>query len=122
MVDSGPDQYRNLTMNLEPTKALNYIIKEAPNYAKAKADRRYLEEYRKTLKGKLYNSAPDGLSQGDRIEWAYAHKDYEELLNGLKAAIEIEEELKWRMTAAEHKIEVWRSQEASNRFIDKGLT
>ena len=58
----------------------------------------------------------------DREAYAYAHADYKEILDGLKAAIEIEEELRWRMTAAEHKIEVWRTQEASNRYIDKVVT
>jgi hypothetical protein len=36
-------------------------------------------------------------------------------LNDLRTAIEDEERLKWLMVAAEARVEVWRSQEASNR-------
>ncbi len=50
---------------------------------------------------------------------ALAHRDYIELLEGLKAAIEIEEKLKWMLTAAQAKVEVWRSLEASARVVDR---
>jgi hypothetical protein len=34
----------------------------------------------------------------------------------LAAAIEIEETLKWKLTAAQMKADIWRSEEASNRL------
>jgi len=37
----------------------------------------------------------------------------------LAAAIEIEEFLKWGMEAARMRVDVWRSEEASNRMTDK---
>ena len=106
---------------MNPDKALEYLIGKAPEYANAKADRRYLEEFRKVCKARLYMERTEG-TIADREAYAYSHADYKEILDGLKAAIEIEEELRWRMTAAEHKIEVWRTQEASNRYIDKVVT
>jgi hypothetical protein len=36
-------------------------------------------------------------------------------LKGLREAVEAEETLRWQMVAAEARVEVWRSQEASNR-------
>jgi len=33
----------------------------------------------------------------------------------LKAAVETEEEVRWALVAAQARIEVWRSQEASSR-------
>ena len=50
---------------------------------------------------------------------AYATDDYIELLKGLKEAVEIEEKLKWQLIAAQARIEIWRSQEATNRTIDR---
>jgi hypothetical protein len=52
---------------------------------------------------------------------AYSHKDYLELLEGLRDAVEEEEKLRWQMIAAEARIEVWRSQEASNRVVDRAF-
>jgi hypothetical protein len=53
---------------------------------------------------------------------AYAHEEYKQLLNGLKAAVEVEEELRWALVAAQARIEVWRSQEASNRAEGKSFS
>lgn len=50
---------------------------------------------------------------------AYAHPEYIALLEGLKMAVEIEEQLKWTLIAAQARVEIWRSQEASNRMQDK---
>jgi hypothetical protein len=47
---------------------------------------------------------------------AYSHPEYVSLLEGLRDAVEIEEELRWQMVAAQARVEVWRSQEASNRM------
>jgi hypothetical protein len=53
---------------------------------------------------------------------AYARSEYRELLEGLKAAVEVEESLKWKMTAAQLRVDIWRTNQANNRFIEKGLT
>lgn len=50
---------------------------------------------------------------------AYANDDYVKLLEGLKEAVETEEKLKWQLIAAQARIEIWRSQEATNRTIDR---
>lgn len=50
---------------------------------------------------------------------AYANDDYVKLLEGLKEAVEVEEKLKWQLIAAQARIEIWRSQEATNRTIDR---
>ena len=104
-------------MEINPEKALNYVIENAPKYAQAKGNRRYLEEFRKTTKARLYNQSPEG-TIAEREAYAYSHKDYIQVLEGLKEAIELEEELAWRMKAALTKVDVWRSQEASNRAIE----
>jgi len=50
---------------------------------------------------------------------AYAHPEMVELLSGLKAAVEIEEKLKWDITAAELRVEIWRTEQANNRAEGK---
>ena len=52
---------------------------------------------------------------------AYARSEYRELLEGLKAAIEVEEKLKWQLTGAQLRVEIWRSMEASNRTLDRTM-
>lgn len=102
----------------DPNKAVDYIIKTAPLFAKAKSERVYLEEYRKSLKAILMSQS-DSRSLGAQERDAYAHEDYLALLEGLKAAVEAEEKLRWELVAAQARVDVWRTEQASNRFIEK---
>ena len=102
-------------------KALDFMRDNAPMLAKAKAERVYLEQFRKSKKALLISDAPQGRVQ-DRESYAYAHQEYIQVLEGLKVAVEREEELRWMMAAAEAKVEVWRTQQANNRFIDRSHT
>lgn len=98
-------------------EAIDFIFQNAPEYAKAKAERVYLEEFRKTKKAllmKVAMSKYEAVSAQERE--AYAHPEYQELLKGLQAAIEIEEELRWKLEAARLRVEVYRTEEASARM------
>lgn len=97
--------------------ALDYLRDKAREYGKAKADRVYLEQFRKSKKAILMNHKV-GEPEHVRASYAYAHAEYLEILDGIKAATEIEIELLWRMKAAELKTEIWRTQQANNRRID----
>ena len=103
-------------INIE--KALDFIRDYAEPLAKAKAERIYIEQFRKSKKALLVNSVKEGTIQA-KESYAYAHSEYITLLDSFKIAVEEEERLKWMMVAAQCKIEVWRSQNASARFIDK---
>jgi hypothetical protein len=46
---------------------------------------------------------------------AYAHPEYDELLKGLAVAVEQEELLRWKLTAATIKGELWRTESANER-------
>ena len=102
-------------------EAVNYILKNRDEFAKAKAKRCYLEEFRKSKKALLMTEAlKTGIEAANAQErYAYSHPDYQALLEGLAAAIEKEEFLKWGMEAAKMRVDVWRSEEASNRLTDK---
>jgi len=101
-----------------PYKAIEYIIENAPKYAEAKAQRIYLEEFRKTKKALLMKEAlAKGIDSAVAQEReAYAHIEYADLLKGLMAAIEKEETLKWMLIAAQMKADIWRSEQASERI------
>lgn len=102
---------------IDPQAAVDYMIAKSGEYAQAKANRIYLEEYRKTLKAQLMKDAmAQGIEAANAQEReAYAHAEYKKLLLGLKEAVESEERLRWMLIAAEARIEVWRSQESSKR-------
>ena len=99
---------------IDPTKALRYIQENAGKYAQAKANRIYIENYSKTLKSRLALES-DKKTLGDREMEAYGSPQYEELMKGLKEAVEIEENLRWMLEAAKMKVEVWKTQEQSRR-------
>ena len=99
-------------------KALDFIRDNAKEIAHAKANRIYLEEFRKSKKALLFQQAPEG-NIAERESFAYSHKDYMEVLDGIKQAVHEEERLRWLMIAAQAKIEVWRSLESSRRSEGK---
>jgi len=105
----------------EPTKAIQYIIDTAPLYAKAKADRIYLEEFRKSRKAQLMANAGTEVL-GKQETYAYAHQDYIEILEGIRQAVETEEKYRWLMTAAQARIECWRTEMYSARIEMKATT
>lgn len=105
----------------EPTKAIQYLIDTAPLYAKAKADRMFLEEFRKSRKAQLMAQAGTEVL-GKQETYAYAHQDYIEILNGIKEAVEKEEKYRWLMTAAQARIEVWRTEQYSARIEMKATS
>ena len=98
-----------------PQKAIQYLIDTSPLYAKAKSDRMYLEEFRKSRKAQLMSQAGTEVL-GKQETYAYAHADYIEILEGIRQAVELEEKYRWMMTAAQAKIEVWRTQQYSARL------
>lgn len=98
-------------------RALNFIRDNAPAYAKAKAERVYLENFRKSKKALLMRQAETGGQKTAALQErdAYANDEYMEILKALQTATEEEERLRWLMTAAEARIEVWRTLESSRR-------
>lgn len=111
-------------MNDVPYRAVEFIFKHAPEYAKAKAERVLLEEFRKSKKALLMKEALKmGIEAANAQEReAYADPEYVELLHGLAAAIEKEEALKWQLEAARMKTDIWRTEQANARLEVKATT
>ena len=106
------------TEDRDPHKAVDYILLNGKNFARAKSERIYLEEYRKSLKSILMKRSMEN-SLGAQEREAYAHEEYLQLLNGLKVAIEAEEKLRWDLIGAQARVEIWRTEQANNRAEGK---
>jgi hypothetical protein len=107
-----------MTKPIDPQAAIQVLWDTAPKLAKAKATRVYLEEYRKSLKALLMKASNQPTAVLQERE-AYSDESYIAHIDGLRVAVEEEEKLRWRMVASQAAIEVWRSQEASNRNMDR---
>ena len=105
----------------EPTRAIQFIVDTAPLYAKAKSDRMFLEEFKKSKHAQLKSLAGTEVL-GKQDTFAYAHPEYVEILEGIRAAVETEEKYRWLMTAAQARISVWQTEQYNSRMELKATT
>jgi hypothetical protein len=110
-----------MSRDIDPHEAVDFIYRNAPKYAQAKAERVYLEEFRKSKKALLMKDSGLGSVAAQEV-YAYAHPDYITNLDGLKAAVEMEETLKWGLIAAQIRTELYRTQSANNRSMDRAAS
>ena len=92
----------------------------ATAWATAKGKLIHLTHYRQALLAKLYYQAPPTeTSVGAREKWALASEEYKAFLQGLEAAVELEANTHWQLKRAEMKVELWRTQQATQRLERK---
>lgn len=110
--------------DINPLKAIEFIFAHGKQYAEAKAEVTYLEQFRKSKHAMLMKDAEVAghKTSAAQEREAYADLGYIELLKGLRAATERAESLRWQLVAAQARIDCWRSMEASNRQVDKALS
>ena len=102
----------------EIEKALDYLRDNATKAAQAKANREYLDEYKKVLKATIMREI-DGESLGAQEARALADPRYKTHLEAWRTAIEQDEYYRWMRVSAEAKIEAWRTQSSNSRVIGK---
>lgn len=104
--------------------AVDYLYTHGAKYAEAKAHRVYLEEFRKSQKAMLMKSAmAEGKAKtaaAAEME-AYADPAYVKILTGLQEAVEREETFRWGLVSAQARIDVYRTQSANDRAMDKAV-
>ena len=105
-------------MEIDPNLAIDFMLKNAGAYSKAKANVVYLEQFRKTQKAICFQASLRS-TMAEKEADAYANPQYIAVLDGLREAVEEAERLRWMLVAAQSRIDIWRSQEASNRNIDR---
>jgi len=96
---------------------LDEYREKGQEYAKARARRTYIEEFKKSKFAMLMRKADsEGFKTGTAQEReAYASAEYQDLLKGIEAAVEAEERLRYDMRADEMQLEVWRTIRADER-------
>lgn len=104
-------------MSEEIERPLTYIRDNAAKFAQAKADRVYLEQFRKSKKAMLFIQAEKAgvKTIAEREAWAYAHPEYLQVLEGLQVAVELEEKLRLMIEAAKLKINLYQTKQADSR-------
>jgi hypothetical protein len=101
-----------------PHPCIEYIYDNAPHYAKAKGELAQLEAFKSSLKAILMKESGETSIGGQERE-AYANPKYQTHCDAIGAATEQAELLKWRMTSAQMRFDAWRTEQASNRQIEK---
>lgn len=104
--------------DLQAENALEYLRVNAARAARAKAERVYLEEYRKTVKSNIMQQHLEKPLAAQERE-AYASKEYTQHLEALKVAIEADEYNRWGMVAAQATLDAWRTEQANRRGEQK---
>ena len=109
---------------INPNDAIDFMISQSAKYAEAEANKVYMEELRKTIKAEEMKNA-EIFGNGEyktaamQEREAYASDRYKAHLEALKQAVQERERLRWLLIAAQERIAVWRSMEASNRHVEK---
>jgi hypothetical protein len=106
---------------IDPQAAVDYMIAKSSEYAQAESNKVYMEEMRKTIKAEGMKEAElNGHKTAAMQEReAYASQIYKTHLLALQEAVRQREQLRWMLIAAQARIDVWRSIEASNRVQDR---
>ena len=105
----------------EVEKSVDYLRDHARKAAQAKAERIYMEEFRKTVKAQIMRETPSD-SLGAQEARSYADNRYVQHLRAMREAIEADEYNRWMMIAAQAKIEAWRTQQANARAEGRAYT
>jgi hypothetical protein len=108
----------NKMTEFDPHDAINFIYKTAPEYAKAKGQLAQLEAYKSSLKSIMMKKSSEQ-SLGAQEREAYACQEYQDLCVAIGEATEQAEALKWKITAATMRFDAWRTEQASNRNLEK---
>ncbi len=106
-------------MNIE--QLLNEYRKYEDEYPQAKAHRVYLEEFKKSKLAMLMSQAEKRghktVSAQERE--ALADQAYMDFVESLGVAVEREEKCRYHIKRLEMEIEVWRTEQANERFERK---
>lgn len=105
---------RSFITDDEIDKALDYLRDNARDAAQAKAERIYVEEYRKVIKATLMKEHGQ-LSAVLQEREAYADPRYLQHLEAIREAVQADEQHRFMRGAADAKIEAWRTQSSNSR-------
>lgn len=101
-------------------KTLDYLRDNADKAAEARADRVYVEEFRKTIKAEEMKKH-DELPLGAQEREAYASERYKIHLKVIRDAVKADEKFRFLKEAALAKIDAYQTMSANTRAVDKRI-
>ena len=101
-------------------EARKFIYTQGAAYGRAKADRTYLEHFLKSKLALLMSESKETTMAGKEM-YAKSHPEYIQILGGIREAVELEETLRWQLISAQATIEIYRTESANNRAIDRAM-
>lgn len=90
------------------------------NAAKARAAHEYLDDYTKTLIAELGDKANDAKSQAAKEDFARRHSEFKAHLEQKRSAAELDYMHRQRIAASQAIIDLYRTQSANERRLDRG--
>ena len=103
-------------------KAVDWLRNNAARMAQERAERLYMEQWIKTVKATLMNDNAAAPSMAAADMQALASPKYLAALQAFKEAVQKDEYNRFMLSAAEAKIEAWRSQESTRRAEGRATT
>ena len=103
---------------INPNDEIQKIVDHIENYAAAEANLAWLESYKHALKALKMKESPSPSIAGKEMD-ALASDDYVEYCHNLEEAKKKHTTLKLTIETCKLKIEVWRTEQATNRQIEK---
>lgn len=103
---------------IDPHLAIDYILKHKKAYAQAKGQLAQLEVYKNSLKAIMMKKSGEQTIGAQERE-AYASEEYVNLGHAIGEATEQVEDLKFALEAAKLRVQVWQTESANNRQVER---
>jgi hypothetical protein len=94
--------------------AVWWLKDQSAAMAKARAERLYLESFMKS-KQSLLRQRSGETSEHKRTDYALTHQEYIDLLEGYRAAVEIDEKMRFQRDANNKLIDAWQTMSSNKR-------
>lgn len=98
----------------EVERAVQWLVENADKAAQARANREYMDEYRKSLRAQIMAENTDQPLAAQERD-AMRDQRYRDHLDAFRIAVQEDERMRWLRIAAETKVSVWQSQQRAAR-------
>ncbi len=95
-------------------ESLDFLLNNAADGAKIRANRLVLEEFSKVIKAEIMCEFPE-MAVSAQERQALSHPRYKKHLDALREAIRLDTEFHFKREAADARIRAWISQNATER-------
>jgi hypothetical protein len=103
---------------INPNNEIQNIVDHIDDYAAADANLAWLESYKHALKALKMKESPSPSIAGKEMD-ALASDEYMTYCHDLEEAKRKHTSLKLTIETAKMKVEVWRTEQATNRQVEK---